>query len=382
MQKKYYYFYLFNLICFIFILNFSAYSQNNKDKILTKDSLIIERVNNYLEEYLAFENFSGSILISRDSNIIVEKSLGMANYEYLIPNTYKTKYRIASLSKAFTAVLILQQVENGKLKLEGKIRDYINYYPSKYGDKITIHQLLTHTSGLIHYDGIKDFYSKYGQQYFYPKEYLKLFWNQPLLFEPGTSHQYSSFGYFILGVILQEVTGKPYARLLKENIFEPLGLQNSSVEDHISILSDRANGYTYNNFVLNNSRYYDNSKSMATGDIVSTIRDLNIWSMALNSNVLLSENYIKLLFNPNNYGYGYGWSIKKYNSKNNSIDNDNNNSIKQINYAVHSGSTRGFESYMTKFLNYGYTIIILSNLSNSKISKMNDEFLKIIIGDF
>lgn len=379
MQKKCYNFYLLNFILILFIFNHTLLSQNNKDKILAKDSLIIEKVNNYLEEYLALENFSGSILISRDSNIIVEKSIGMANYEFLIPNSYKTKYRIASLSKAFTAVLILQQVEKGKIKLEGKIRDYISYYPSKYGNEITIHQLLTHTSGIIHYEGIKNYYSKYGQEQFYSKEYLKLFWNQPLLFKPGTSYQYSSFGYFVLGVILQNVTGKSYAKLLKENIFEPLGLQNTSVEDHISILSERANGYVYNNYVLNNSRYYDFSKSMATGDIISTIGELNNWSLALNSNVLLSENYLKLLFNPNNYGYGYGWSIKKYYSKNN-VNNTNSN--EQINYAVHSGSTRGFESYMTKFLNYGYTIIILSNLSNSKLNKMNEEFLKIIIGDF
>jgi len=379
MQKKCYNFYLLNFILILFIFNHTLLSQNNKDKILAKDSLIIEKVNNYLEEYLALENFSGSILISRDSNIIVEKSIGMANYEFLIPNSYKTKYRIASLSKAFTAVLILQQVEKGKIKLEGKIRDYISYYPAKYGNEITIHQLLTHTSGIIHYEGIKNYYSKYGQEQFYSKEYLKLFWNQPLLFKPGTSYQYSSFGYFVLGVILQNVTGKSYAKLLKENIFEPLGLQNTSVEDHISILSERANGYVYNNYVLNNSRYYDFSKSMATGDIISTIGELNNWSLALNSNVLLSENYLKLLFNPNNYGYGYGWSIKKYYSKNNG---DNTNSNEQINYAVHSGSTRGFESYMTKFLNYGYTIIILSNLSNSKLNKMNEEFLKIIIGDF
>jgi len=379
MQKKCYNFYLLNFILILFIFNHTLLSQNNKDKILAKDSLIIEKVNNYLEEYLALENFSGSILISRDSNIIVEKSIGMANYEFLIPNSYKTKYRIASLSKAFTAVLILQQVEKGKIKLEGKIRDYISYYPAKYGNEITIHQLLTHTSGIIHYEGIKNYYSKYGQEQFYSKEYLKLFWNQPLLFKPGTSYQYSSFGYFVLGVILQNVTGKSYAKLLKENIFEPLGLQNTSVEDHISILSERANGYVYNNYVLNNSRYYDFSKSMATGDIISTIGELNNWSLALNSNALLSENYLKLLFNPNNYGYGYGWSIKKYYSKNN-VNNTNSN--EQINYAVHSGSTRGFESYMTKFLNYGYTIIILSNLSNSKLNKMNEEFLKIIIGDF
>ena len=382
MRQKKYNFKLVGIILII-IFNYISYNvkaENSKTKEnikeLTKDSLIIEKVNNYLEEFLALENFSGSILVAKDSTILIDKSIGMANYEHLVPNSYKTKYRIASLSKAFAAVLILQQVEKGKIKLEGKIRDYLPFYPQKTGDVITIHELLTHSSGIPHYEGVKDFYQKYGQTQFYSKEYLKVFWNLPLLYEPGTSHSYSSFGYFVLGCILQEVTGKSYTTLIKENILEPLGMQNTGVDDHISIVQDRASGYTYSNFTLMNSRFYDMSKSMATGDLYSNTRDLNKWSLGLNTNTILSEKYRKLLFNPYISGYGYGWSIKKYVSKETEKKKDD------INYAVHSGSTRGFESYMNKFLNYDYTIIILSNQSGVKVSKINEEITKIIIGDY
>jgi CubicO group peptidase (beta-lactamase class C family) len=375
---------LSNYLLILIILFFSVFTnttaQNNKNKELskelTKDSLVIEKVNNYLEEFLALENFSGSILVARDSTILIDKSIGMANYEHLVPNNSKTKYRIASLSKAFAAVLILQQVEKGKINLEGKIRDYLPFYPKKTGNEITIHQLLTHSAGLQHYEGVKDFYFKYGQVQFYSKDYLKVFWNLPLLYEPGTSHSYSSFGYFILGCILQEVTGKSYSTLLKENILDPLGLQNTGVDDHLTIVQDRASGYIYNNYVLMNSRYYDMSKSMATGDLYSTTRDLNKWSFALNTNLLLSEKYRKLLFNPFINGYGYGWSIKKFVSK------DTNKTKEELIYAVHSGSTRGFESYLNKFLTYGYTIVILSNQAGAKVGKINEEITKIIIGDY
>lgn len=376
--KQFNYLLFLSLLAFIFhFSNNNIFTQNGKIKELTKDSLVIEKVNSYLEEVLALENFSGSILVARDSTILIDKSIGMANYELLVPNNSKTKYRIASLSKAFAAALILQQVEKGKLKLEAKITDYLPYYPKKTGDIITLHHLLTHTSGIPHYEGVKDFYNKYGQMQFYnPRDYMKVFWDLPLLFEPGTSHQYSSFGYFVLGVILQETTGKSYSTLLKENIIEPLGLQNTGIDDHVSILPNRASGYTNKDYTIYNSRYYDMSKSMATGDLYSNTRDLLYWSLGLSNNKILSDKYTKLLFTPYISGYAYGWSIKKHQSK------DTTKKKEDLVYAVHSGTTRGFESYLNKFLNSGYTIVILSNMTGTKVSKINEEITKIIIGDY
>lgn len=373
---------LFSLVI-ITTLTLKAQDTFSQIRELNKDSLVIEKVNTYLEEMLALENFSGSILIARDSTILIEKSIGMANYEFLIPNSSNTKFRIASLSKAFAAALVLQQVEKGRIKLDGKISDYLPYYPQKTGKIITIHQLLTHSSGLVHYEGIKDFYPKYGQQQFYYKDYLKLFWDLPLLFEPGTSHSYSSLGYFVLGAILQEVTGKTYQTLLKENILTPLSLSNTGVDIQTNILPNRASGYTSKDYTLYNAIYYDMSKSMATGDLYSTPKDLLAWSLALNTNSVLSEKYRKLLFSPYINGYAYAWSIKRYTStdKNNN-SNTEGKKKEDIICATHSGTTRGFESYLNKFLNYGYTIVILSNISGIKVSKINDEITKIIIGGY
>lgn len=138
-----------------FLFALSLISFVLKAQVINNDSH--KKLEEYLQICLRTENFSGSVLVAKDGEILLDKGYGMANYEFDIPNTSFTKFRIGSLTKAFTAVMVLQLVESGKIKLDGKITDYLLNYPNKNGDSLTIHQLLSHTSGLPHYEAIPDF---------------------------------------------------------------------------------------------------------------------------------------------------------------------------------------------------------------------------------
>ena len=149
------------------------------------------------------EPFSGVVLIAKGDSILFDKGFGMANYELNVSTTHHTVFNIASLTKPFTAVLALQLVQKGKLKLDGKVIDYIPDYPKKNGSSITIKNLLNHTSGLQHYEVFPEFYFKQGRENFLPKEFMKMFWDKNLLFKPGTKFKYSSLGYYILAYIIE-----------------------------------------------------------------------------------------------------------------------------------------------------------------------------------
>lgn len=334
-----------------------------------------------LEEYLILsnktENFSGSVLVAKGGKVLLSKGYGMSNYEYDIPNTSTTKLRIASLTKAFTAVLILQQVEEGKLSLDGRIRQYLPDYPSTSGDSITIHQLLSHTSGLPHYYNIQDYFEKYARVHLTGKEYINIFSKIPLLFSPGTNYAYSSPGYFLLGIILEKVTGKSYDALLKERITDPLQMRSTLIEHNDSIIKNKAAGYDYlfdlkkeYKFTgLANATYEEMSKSGGAGQMLSSVEDLYKWNVALSSNKLLSNKYLDLLFSPNRANYAYGWNIIKQSGKEPSI---------KMTVADHGGSGVGFLSYISKNLDNGEFIVILSNRSNAPVKNMIDDIKAIL----
>lgn len=337
-----------------------------------------------LEEYLTValktENFSGSVLVAKNGKVLLSKGYGMANYAYNIANTPATKLRIASLTKAFTAVLALQLAEKGKLRLDGKVREYLPDYPSTSGDSITIHHLLSHTSGLPHYGNIPDYFEKYARVALTQEEYIQVFSNIPLLFPPGTKYSYSSPGYFLLGVILEKVSGKSYDALLKENITAPLGMRNTLVEHTDSIIENKAAGYDYlfdfkRDFKykgLANATYEEMSKAGGAGQLLSTVDDLFKWNQALSSEKLLSKKYLDLLFKPNLANYAYGWNISNQSVKGSST---------KMKVAEHGGSGLGFLSHLYKNLDNGDFIVILSNRSNAAVKNMIDDIKAILYNE-
>ena len=354
-----------NIKRFIFVLMF-GFSFISINALSAQN--VSQKIDSLMNLYHNNNEFHGTVLVAKKGNIIYQKGFGYANIEWGIPNKVNTKYRIASISKQFTAMLVLQMVEKGLLELNTPIIKYLPEYPKKNGKIITIHHLLSHTSGIPHYSAIPGFFDKESRLKFSHKDFIKLFWKKKLLFEPGKKHKYSSFGYYLLGYILERISKKSYSQLLKDKIFIPAGMKNSHVEDHKTILSNRASGYNYSVIGFLNADYRDFSTALATGDIITTAYDLFKWDKALSKNNLLSSKIQKLLFKPNINNYGYGWNIKKEVLK----------SKKKITIISHSGSIRGFESQISRITEDDFLIIILCNVEYTDRNAINKNIIDIL----
>src|SRR4026209_1556284 len=177
-----------------------------------------------------YQTFNGAVLVAENGKVIYRKGLGLANMEWNIPNTPETRFRLGSITKQFTATLILQLVEQGKIKLDGKLSDYLPDYRKDVGEKVTIHQLLNHTSGIPSYTGLPGFFNEVSRNPYKVDEFVKQYASKDLEFEPGSKFSYNNSGYLLLGAIIEKVTGKPYEQVLKEKIFEPLGMKNSGYD--------------------------------------------------------------------------------------------------------------------------------------------------------
>ncbi|MGA2297629.1 MAG: serine hydrolase domain-containing protein [FCB group bacterium] len=328
---------------------------------------ISSKFDEYLNSYYDMEPFSGVVLIAKGDSILLNKGYGMANYELNVPNTHKTVFNIASLTKPFTAVLALQLVQKGKLNLKGKVIDYISDYPKKNGSMITIHNLLNHTSGIPHYEVFPDFYFKQSREEYAPKEFIKLFWNQNLLFKPGTNFKYTSLGYYVLTYIIQQITGKPYKDLIKDNICIPAGLKNTQVDDDNIIVKNRASGYEYDYTGLINADYRDMSSALGSGDLLSTTEDLLLFMKAIEGTKLLNPKYKEMIFTPYPPGTCYGWFEDK-------VKNPKDNSM--LNRIYHTGGVNGFRTILSKYDN-GLCIIVLSNFGFTQREKIEHDLFTI-----
>ncbi|MGZ8843446.1 MAG: serine hydrolase domain-containing protein, partial [Pyrinomonadaceae bacterium] len=191
-----------------------------------------------------YGQFNGSVMVVDNGKVIYKKAVGLANMEWNIPNAPDTKFRLGSITKQFTATLILQLVEQGKIKLDGKLIDYLPDYRKDTGAKVTVHNLLSHTSGIPSYTSLPGFFANVSRNPFTVDEFIKKYTSGDLEFEPGTKFVYDNSGYFLLGAIIEKVTGKPYEQVLKENIFDPVGMKNSGYDQWKTIIGKRATGYT------------------------------------------------------------------------------------------------------------------------------------------
>ena len=208
--------------------------------------------------------------------------------EWDIPNTPDTRFRLGSITKQFTAMLTLQLVEQGKIKLDGKIADYLPDYRKDIGEKVTVHHLLTHTSGIPSYTGQPGFFENVSRNPYKVADFVKKYTSGDLEFEPGSKFSYNNSGYFLLGAIIERVTGKSYEQVLKENIFDPLGMKNTGYDHHDHAHSETRSGYAKTPDGYTNAAYLDMSIPYAAGSMYSTVEDLYLWDQALYTDKLLT----------------------------------------------------------------------------------------------
>ncbi|MCP5109059.1 MAG: beta-lactamase family protein, partial [bacterium] len=270
------------------------------------------KIDELLKRYHDYGYLNGAVLVVDNGNIIYKKAFGLADMELDVPLQIDTKFNIYSCSKQFTAAAVMQLVELGKIKLQGKISDYLPYYPKEVGEKITIHQLLTHTHGIPDPD-----YNKMPMDISGPaEEVLKTRFSGTPTFAPGSQFRYSGLsGYMILGAIIEKVTGKSFEEVLTEKIFKPLNMKNSTHSDCKKILKGAASAYLrsdqYRVEKWNRSVY----PTYCGGSMIySTVEDMYLWDRALYTDKLLSKKSRDLLFTnhvvrprvrPKYYGYGW-----------------------------------------------------------------------------
>jgi CubicO group peptidase (beta-lactamase class C family) len=322
-----------------------------------------------MKTYHNYNMFDGAVLVAENGKILYKDAFGLANREWNVPNTVNTKFMIGSVSKPLTAMLTLLQVQKGLIDLNKTIADYLPSFANKPSAKCTIKQLLSHTSGMPNYDIIKDFFPRISRQNFSREEYIKIYMDSALSFEPGTRYQYSSWGYYTLGYIIEKVTGKSYATAMKEEIFDKLQMNNSGSYFHTQIVPNRATGYDYSFGGFASNDFRDQSNTMGTGDIYSTVEDLFKFNLAIANNTLLNKELTNQMLTSGIMPaqYGYGWFNKNFKY---GIDTVPSN--------FHLGMTDGFLSFALRIPSTNSFAVILCNSSPTDFFGIVGSLVKVL----
>lgn len=265
----------------------------------------VAAIEELMDRFYENEQYYGTILIAVQGEILYQRASGYADRDSLIPNTLDTKFRIASVTKQFTAMLVLQLYEAGKLDLEGKLTEYLPEYPKDKGDGITVHHLLTHRSGIVGEPKVSNL-EQIEKLYHSPAQMLDLITSFDLVFKPGARYEYSNFGYYLLGLIIERVSGKSYGDLLQEKICAPLGMTNTLPGVTGAEITKRAKGYHYSYFAgPQDAPHLDMSFVYSYGHLLSSVHDLYLWDRALYGENLLSIEMKELFFDE------YGWHYQR-----------------------------------------------------------------------
>lgn len=330
-----------------------------------------KQIEELITKYNQYGQFNGSALIAENGKVILKKGFGSANMEWNILNQPDTKFRLGSISKQFTAFLIVKLAEEGKIKLDVPITTYLPDYPKATGEKITIHNLLTHTSGIPNYTSFPNFFKDKSRNPYTPEEFVKTFSNLPLEFNPGEKFNYSNSGYFLLGYIIEKISGKSYEQYLQETILTPLKMVNSGYDHSDVIIKNRAAGYEKRGKKIINSSYLDMSIPYAAGSLYSTVEDLYIWDQALYTNKLLSSKSMESLFNSyikaGKGSYGYGWFIEEADGA--------SGKVKVI---EHGGGINGFNTIIYRIPGDKNLIVLLNNTGGTVLNEISESIRAIL----
>jgi CubicO group peptidase (beta-lactamase class C family) len=312
-------------------------------------------VDGLLESYVDSGQFSGSVLIAREGEVLVSKGYGLADREGGIPNTPQTKFRLGSVTKMFTAAAVLLLQEQGRLNVRDAVCDYLADCPPAW-QAVTIHHLLTHTSGIPDLTNFPE-YPSWRATPSPPLETLSRFSGRPLDFPTGTQWRYSNSGYIVLGLVIEQAAEQSYEAFLEENIFIPLNMTNTGY-DHNS--NGLAVGYVRDG----EADFIDMSIPFAAGGLFSTVEDLYLWDQALFSGTLLTEDSLAEMFSehaaipdPEGAAYGYGWIIGQKNGRR---------------VFDHRGAIEGFVSLIAHYPDEDVLIVILSNQQRLPLDAIYD----------
>jgi len=331
------------------------------------DAVVVQRVDEYMQAEMRVNGFAGTVLLARQGKPIVASGYGLANAEWEIPNTPRTKFRLGSITKQFTSMVVMQLQEQGKLKVDDPICQHLTSCPDTW-KAITIHHLLTHTSGIPSYTNSPS----YVATMMVPKTLDQMvagFRDLPLEFEPGAQYKYNNSGYFLLGVLVEKVTGQPYDRVLRDQIFTPLGMNDSGYDSTRRILPRRAAGYSRQGGEIINAPFLDMVQPFSAGALYSTVEDLLKWDQALYTDRLLPAAARSAMFTPFKADYAYGWLVP--------TPSPQTFGRRQV---AHGGGINGFSTMIIRLPDENITSIVLSNVQQSSTNRIARDLLAILLG--
>jgi len=291
-----------------------------------------------------------AVIVVRDGKTVLRKGYGLANIELSVPIAPEMVFRIGSVTKQFTAAAILKLVEAGKLSLSDEIGRFLPDYPTR-GRKITVEQLLNHTSGIRSLTGMPA-WASHTREDWTPAQLIAFFQNEPLDFEPGTGWRYNNSGYLLLGAIIEKVSGKKYEDFLAESIFQPLGMERTRYGSDGPVIAGRVAGYQRTPGGIVNAPYLSMTLPFSAGGLVSTVDDLAKWQAALDRDGLLSAESRRRMWTPVTLPdgratrYGFGWGIWS----------DEGHAVVE-----HGGSINGFVSANMRWPDDRISVAVLSN---------------------
>jgi CubicO group peptidase (beta-lactamase class C family) len=325
---------------------------------------LADRVDAYVMPFVRSNNFSGAILIAKNREVLFRKAYGFANVELQVPNTPETRFHVASVSKSWTAAAIILLEERGLLRTSDILSDYISDYPE--GGRITIHNLLVHTSGIPNVNNFPDYDANSCSPHSL-EEIIGWFKDRPLEFEPGSRYSYSNSNYNLLAFIIEKVSGMSYGDFLKANIFDSLGMIDTAHDgDEAAIILRKAYGYVPARALdLEAAPPIVWSVKTGNGSIMTTVDDLSKWDRALYGDGILSEESRRKIFTDHIDGVGYGWFIRSG----------------QRRSVVINGRAPGFSASLERFVDDGVCIAMASNLYSSLTHTMADDLAAIVFGE-
>ena len=320
------------------------------------------KIDSLINKAVSLKRFNGTVLVSKNGKIIFEKAYGYQNIQNKIEITPGTIFQIGSMTKQFTATVVLKLAEQQKLSLDDKIS---KYFPNiKRGDEITIKNLLTHTSGLSEIFRDPLFIKENKQIPISKEKLLSFFIDKPLYFNPGTQYAYCNSGYILLGLIIEKVSGKPYEQMVRDFILKPLKMTHSGFDFTGLISKKKALGYIkFSTSESGSSKPWDSTSTYSAGSLYSNVNDLYLWHKGLLNNKVISKESLAKAYTPFLEGYGLGCWI---------------DTIYQKRVISHGGNIEGFTSYFGRIEEDDVCVILLNNIYNREIESIGTSILAIL----
>ena len=322
----------------------------------------------YVQAHVKASFFSGAVLVARDGKVIFEKGYGPANAEWNIPNTPQTKFRLGSVTKQFTAAAILLLQEQGRLFVQDAVCAFVANCPDAW-KPITLHHLLTHTSGIPNFTDFPDYKATMGLPSPASKS-VERFIGKPLEFAPGSIYKYSNSGYVLLGLVVEKASSMPYASFITQRILTPLQMTDSGYDDPAMVLPRRASGYAIDGNGVKNAAFIDMTVPGGAGALYSTVDDLLKWDQALYSDRLLSAASREAMFTAFKQNYAYGWMVD--------APSPATSGRRRIS---HGGGINGFATFIARYPDDKVTVIVLSNLDAGRPGVIARDLAAILFGE-